>query len=49
MFIFEDMFYNNLDEMMVLASIFEEEDDDTEYLDFDSKNQDEWNEFYGVD
>jgi len=47
---FDDLFYDDYDKMMYLMSLTEEIEDynDDDYIDFDSKSQNEWNDFYGV-
>ena len=45
MFIFDDMFYDNLDEMIYIASVIED-DEDTEYIDFDTMTDEEMEQFY---
>lgn len=45
MFIFDDMFYDGLDEMMYIASVIED-DEETEYIDFDSMTDEEMEQFY---
>lgn len=45
MFIFDDMFYDDLDEMMYIASVIED-DEEMEYIDFDSMTDEEKEQFY---
>lgn len=45
MFIFDDMFYDGLDEMLYLMSVVED-DEDTEYIDFNTMTNEEMEQFY---
>lgn len=42
---FEDLFFDELDEMMFIASVLED-DEETEYIDFDYMTDEEMEQFY---